>query len=68
MNHRDLFEDLFVLEMANNHWGRVDRGLEIIRQPSERFKALVGASVAVARAFATRHDVWALHRAVMWSL
>jgi UDP-N-acetylmuramyl pentapeptide synthase len=34
MNHRDLFEDLFVLEMANNHWGRVDRGLEIIRQHS----------------------------------
>jgi sialic acid synthase SpsE len=34
MNHRDLFEDLFVLEMANNHWGKVDRGLEIIRQHS----------------------------------
>jgi N-acetylneuraminate synthase len=32
MNHRDMFEDLFVLEIANNHWGRVDRGLEIIRQ------------------------------------
>lgn len=27
---RDLFEDLFVLELANNHWGRVDRGLRII--------------------------------------
>ncbi len=25
-----LFEDLFVLELANNHWGRVDRGLQII--------------------------------------
>jgi sialic acid synthase SpsE len=34
MNHRDVFEDLFVLEMANNHWGNVDRGLEIIRQHS----------------------------------
>ena len=34
MNHRDTFEDLFVLELANNHWGRVDRGLEIIRQHS----------------------------------
>ncbi len=34
MNHRDLFEDLFVLEMANNHWGSLERGLEIIRQHS----------------------------------
>lgn len=28
---RELFENLFVLELANNHWGRVDRGLKIIR-------------------------------------
>ena len=27
---RTLFEDLFVLELANNHWGRIDRGLQII--------------------------------------
>src|SRR5437868_15204586 len=27
---RDFFEDLFVLEMANNHLGSVDRGLKII--------------------------------------
>jgi sialic acid synthase SpsE len=27
----DLFTNLFVLEMANNHWGRVDRGLRIVR-------------------------------------
>jgi N-acetylneuraminate synthase len=26
-----IFENLFVLELANNHWGRVDRGLQIIR-------------------------------------
>jgi sialic acid synthase SpsE len=25
------FDNLFVLELANNHWGRVDRGLRIIR-------------------------------------
>ena len=30
MIDRDIFEDLFVLEMANNHWGRADRGLKII--------------------------------------
>jgi sialic acid synthase SpsE len=31
---RDIFEDLFVLEMTNNHAGSVERGLEIIRQHS----------------------------------
>ncbi len=28
--NRYFFEDLFVLEMANNHWGNVERGLKII--------------------------------------
>jgi sialic acid synthase SpsE len=33
VNPRDraLFENLFVLELANNHWGKIDRGLKIIR-------------------------------------
>jgi N-acetylneuraminate synthase len=30
MINRNFFEDLFVLELANNHWGSVDRGLKII--------------------------------------
>jgi len=30
MIDRDIFEDLFVLEMANNHWGRLHRGLKIV--------------------------------------
>src|SRR5690349_24071551 len=25
-----IFEDLFVLELANNHWGSLERGLKII--------------------------------------
>ena len=29
MIDRDIFEDLFVLEMANNHWGSLERGLKI---------------------------------------
>ena len=29
--HHSIFENLFVLEMANNHWGNVARGLKIIR-------------------------------------
>jgi N-acetylneuraminate synthase len=28
---KELFENLFVLELANNHWGKVERGLKIIR-------------------------------------
>jgi N-acetylneuraminate synthase len=30
MKHSRIFEDLFVLEIANNHWGRVERGLRIV--------------------------------------
>src|ERR1700689_997414 len=30
MIDKDIFEDLFVLEMANNHLGSVERGLKII--------------------------------------
>ena len=32
MINRDIFEELFVLEMANNHWGDVQRGLKIIKE------------------------------------
>lgn len=28
---KDIFENLFVLELANNHWGKLSRGLKIIR-------------------------------------
>ena len=28
---RDIFENLFVLELANNHWGQIGRGLKIVR-------------------------------------
>ncbi len=28
--HRDIFDELFVLELANNHWGSVERGKRII--------------------------------------
>ena len=29
---KELFENFFVLELANNHWGRLDRGIKIIRE------------------------------------
>ncbi len=28
--NRNIFDELFVLELANNHWGSLDRGLQII--------------------------------------
>lgn len=30
-----IFDDLFVLELANNHWGKLQRGLKIIRDFSQ---------------------------------
>lgn len=35
MINQDYFEELFVLEMANNHWGNLGRGLKIIDQFSK---------------------------------
>lgn len=35
MIDKDIFEDLFVLEMANNHWGKLDRGLKIVSEFSK---------------------------------
>ncbi len=35
MIDRDIFEELFVLELANNHWGNVQRGLRIISEFSK---------------------------------
>lgn len=29
---KELFTDLFILELANNHWGSVERGKQIIRE------------------------------------
>lgn len=31
MLNRDIFDELFVLEMANNHWGDIHRGLQIVK-------------------------------------
>ena len=32
MIERNIFDELFVLEVANNHWGSLERGLRIIRE------------------------------------
>ncbi len=32
MINRDIFDELFVLELANNHWGDLQRGLRIVRE------------------------------------
>jgi len=34
MNTSDIFEDLFVLEMTNNHQGSLERGIQIVREHS----------------------------------
>ena len=30
--NKNIFDNLFVLELANNHWGDLERGKEIVRQ------------------------------------
>ena len=32
MYNNDIFEDLFVLEAASNHWGSVERGLKLVNE------------------------------------
>ena len=32
---REIFEDLFILELANNHWGSLERGLRIVSEFSK---------------------------------
>lgn len=43
--NRNIFEDLFVLEMANNHWGNLTRGMKIISEFAQvvRFNNIRGA-------------------------
>ena len=31
-NKNEIFENLFVLELANNHWGSIERGKKIVRE------------------------------------
>lgn len=42
---KNVFEDLFVLELANNHWGKLSRGLDMVTQYSRivRFNNIRGA-------------------------
>lgn len=32
INANTIFENLFILELANNHWGRLERGLRIVHE------------------------------------
>lgn len=43
--NRNVYEDLFVLEVANNHWGKLDRGIKIITEYARlvRFNNIRGA-------------------------
>lgn len=72
MNARDIFEDLFVLEMTNNHQGSVDRGIQIIREHSRvvRFNNVRAAiklqfrnvDTFVHKDFAERQDIYYIKR------
>lgn len=54
-NENYIFKDLFVLELANNHWGNIDRGFKIIQE----FGALVryhGIKAAIKLQFRNQED------------
>ena len=36
-----IFENLFVLELANNHWGNIHRGMKIIKDFAEIIKKTI---------------------------
>lgn len=67
MKGADIFQDLFVLELASNHWGDLDRGLKIIRECGQvaRFNGVRAAvklqfrdvDSFVHRDFRTRDDI-----------
>lgn len=67
MNHSRIFEDLFVLELANNHWGKVERGLKIVTDFSRivRFNNVRAAiklqfrdvDAFIHKDFRDRHDI-----------
>lgn len=64
MHHGDIFDELFVLELANNHWGKVDRGLRIIKDHSRivRFNNMRAAIKLQLRDVETFIHKDALHR------
>jgi sialic acid synthase SpsE len=78
MIDRDYFEDLFVLELANNHLGRVERGLEIVKAYSRivRFNNVRAAiklqlrdvDTFVHRDFRDRSDIRYVHKTLSTKL
>src|SRR5258706_1423068 len=72
MDVRDIFEDLFVLEMTNNHQGKLERGIQIIREHSRvvRFNNVRAAiklqfrnlETFVHKDFVDRTDIYYIRR------
>ena len=72
MDVRDIFEDLFVLEMTNNHQGKLERGIQIIHEHSRvvRFNNVRAAiklqfrnlDSFVHKDFADRTDIYYIRR------
>ena len=72
MDVRDIFEDLFVFEMTNNHQGKLERGIQIIREHSRvvRFNNVRAAiklqfrnvESFVHKDFSDRNDIYYIKR------
>ena len=72
MDVRDIFEDLFVFEMTNNHQGKLERGIQIIREHSRvvRFNNVRAAiklqfrnvESFIHKDFSDRNDIYYIKR------
>ena len=72
MSNHDIFEDLFVLEMTNNHQGKLERGLQIVHEHSRvvRFNNIRAAiklqfrnlDAFVHKDFIDRTDIYYIRR------
>ena len=61
MNNNDIFKDLFVLEMTNNHLGSLERGMKIIDEFSKVAVANKSNKLSAASDFVDLIDKEIIH-------
>ena len=63
MSADHIFNDLFVLEMANNHWGDLERGKRIVRTYAELARKY-NVKAAIKMQFRDVDNTYTLHTKV----
>ena len=57
----ELFEDLFVLELANNHWGDLKRGYKIIDELANQGNAILLISSELNEVLSMSDRIYVMH-------